>query len=333
MTPERWAIMVELFERCQGLSAAARTAWLASADTAIAAEVEKLLLRDDEASEFLEDAPEAVKELRSEPEARFSVGERLADRYELRRLIGDGGMGQVYAAFDEVAEVEVALKVMHPETLDLAALRRELQLGRRVTHTNVCRLFDIGRHEDAFFLTMELVEGETLSALLRREGAMGLEKAELVAEQLANGLAAIHAAGIVHRDLAPSNVMLTDGRAVILDFGLAEPRALGAAQTMGTLDFMAPEQLRGEPVTERADIYGLGRVLREMVGGRLAHLPGNWSRAIDAALAENPALRPTSARQLLHLLQESLPVTRSTHRRPRRTVPLRRVTQFAMGRH
>lgn len=335
MTPERWAIMVELFERCQGLPAAARRAWLASADPGIAAEVEKLLLRDDESSEFLEDAPELVKELRAEPEARFALGARLADRYQLRRLIGDGGMGQVYAAYDEVAEVEVALKVMHPECLDAAALRRELQLARRVTHYNVCRLFDIGRHEEAFFLTMELLEGETLAVRLRREGAVNLAEAELIAGQLVNGLTAIHQAGIVHRDLAPANVMLSAGRVVIMDFGLAQPRALRAAQTMGTLDYMAPEQLRGEPVTELADIYGLGAVLRVMVAGesRVASLPRNWSGAIEAALSADPSRRPASAGQFFRLLQETPAVTRLTHRRPRHAVPLRHATQFAMGRH
>ncbi len=304
MTEERWAHIVELFELCRNQPSECRAVLLSGVEVDLAAEVEQLLRQDQDAGEFLEDMPDSVKKLHSPPEARFASGDCLAGRYNILRVIGRGGMGEVYAAFDQEAEATVALKVMHADLL--GNFRRELQIGRQVTHRNVCRLFDIGRHAGVAFLTMELVEGETLYARLRRTGPIRLVEAQTIVEQLVGGLTAIHQMGIVHLDLTPSNVMLMPGRAVIMDFGLADRCPRRFMPVTGTRGYMAPEQLQGQPVTALADIYALGVLLREMMPssprGLSCGLPRSWSTTIQAATSENPSRRPSSAEQVLHLL-------------------------------
>lgn len=301
MTGERWARILDLFELCRNQPSECRAVLLTGVDADLAAEVEQLLRQDREAGDFLEDAPDAVKKLHSPPEARFAPGDCIAGRYNILRTIGRGGMGEVYAAFDQEAETTVALKVMHADLL--GNFRRELQIGRQVTHRHVCRLFDIGRHAGVAFLTMELVEGETLAGRLRRTGRLRMTEAQTIVEQLVRGLTAIHQMGIVHLDLTPSNVMLMPGRAVIMDFGLADRCPRRATQAMGTRGYMAPEQLNGQPVTELADIYALGVILREMVTSDLGcSLPQPWSTTIQSAISDNPSLRPSSAEKVLDLL-------------------------------
>jgi len=253
-------------------------------------------------------------------------------------------MGEVYAALDVELEEQVAVKLLHADLLgDSGAtqrFRRELQLARKVTHPNVCRLFDLGRHVtptgDVFFLTMELVEGETLGARLGRTGRLAVDEARPIVEQLVQGLAAAHHAGIVHRDLKPSNVMLSGDRAVIMDFGLARRDSAltdggltSSGKVFGTLQYMAPEQLQGQPVTERTDIYALGLLLYEITTGtrpfgvgdsvasaltRLTQtppppsqlapdLPRNWARTIAATLEVDPQHRPESAQMVWEHLQ------------------------------
>ncbi len=300
MTEERWARILELFELCRSQPSECR-AVLAGVEADLAAEVEQLLRQDQEAGDFLEDAPDSVKKLHSPPEARFAPGDCLAGRYNILRSIGAGGMGEVYAVFDQEAEMEIALKVMRT---DLSGnFRRELQVGRQVTHRNVCRLFDLGCHAGVAFLTMELVEGETLAVRLRRAGPLSLTEAQTIVEQLVRGLTAIHQMGIVHLDLTPSNVMLTPGRAVIMDFGLADRCSPRVRKVRGTSGYMAPERLNGQLVNELADIYALGVLLQEMVTrDHACGLPRSWSTTIQAATSDNPSLRPSSAEQLLDLL-------------------------------
>jgi serine/threonine protein kinase len=337
MTAETWAQISELFEQCLAKPAEARLLWLAAsaADAEVVAEVEKLIVQESAAGEFLEDSPEAVRDLHAPPAARFAPGDRLADRYTILRPLGRGGMGQVYAAFDEETQTEVALKVAHPgaqsDIPSDTGFRRELRFGRQVTHPHVCRLFDLGRHPapegPVALLTMELVEGETLAARLRRMGPLSVDEARPLAEQLLSALAAIHQAGLVHCDLKPSNIMLLPGRAVIMDFGLADRNDHRTEKIIGTLDYMAPEQLRGDPVTFRADLYSMGIVLHEMVtGGRPspgldASLPLNWSLTIRACLAQDPMNRPAIASQVLELLADPIPSPRTSIRRTHRPRP------------
>ena len=227
-------------------------------------------------------------------------GDELDGRYRIVRFIAAGGMGEVYEATDLALGTEVAVKTIRP---DLAArehvmerFRREILLARRVTHPNVCRIFDLGQHcghkqgewlhssgrgADVTFLTMELLRGETLRHFLRRSGPLSAEDALPLVEQMADALAAAHEAGVVHRDFKSANVMLVPAsspespiRVVVTDFGLAwagdTSRTLTHADHLvGTPAYLAPEQAEGGEVTAATDIYAFGVVLYEMVTARL----------------------------------------------------------------
>jgi serine/threonine-protein kinase len=182
-------------------------------------------------------------------------------------------MGEVYRADDLELGQAVALKFIAKGTLlDPAALDRfrgEVRNARQITHPNVCRVYDIGEHEGRIFLSMEYVDGEDLSSLLRRIGRLPVAKATELAQQICAGLAAAHSRQILHRDLKPSNV-LVDGRghAHITDFGLATRANEDTGDVAGTPAYMAPEQFRGDPATARTDLYGLGLVLYELYTGK-----------------------------------------------------------------
>jgi serine/threonine-protein kinase len=200
----------------------------------------------------------------------------IAGRYRVVGLLGSGGMGEVYRADDLTLGQSVALKFL-AEALSASPERRELfvseaRTAREVAHPNVCRVYDIGEAEGQTFLSMEYVDGEDLSSLLRRIGRLPGEKAVEIARQLCAGLAALHDRGLLHRDLKPSNVMVDGrGRVRITDFGLAVPVATDAGkQRVGTPAYMAPEQLDGRGVDARSDVYSLGLVLYEIFTGRRA---------------------------------------------------------------
>jgi serine/threonine-protein kinase len=224
----------------------------------------------------------------------------IAGRYQIVNLLGDGGMGRVYRARDiELGEM-VALKVLHPELVNSASIlerfRQEVRLARRVTHRNVARTFDIGEHEGSKFITMELIDGELLSSILGRKGALPLSRLVHIALSMCHGMSAAHAAGIVHRDLKPENVMVSrDDRVVIMDFGIARAHVERGGPTvtsefnLGTPAYMSPEQVDCKvPVDARTDLYALGLVMYEMATGTLAW-PGENSMAVAAArLVQDP---------------------------------------------
>ncbi|MGB7847316.1 MAG: protein kinase, partial [Candidatus Acidiferrum sp.] len=193
-------------------------------------------------------------------------------------LLGRGGMGEVYRAEDLRLSQLLAIKFL-PEAFSrdesaLARFHSEVRVARQVSHPNVCRVFDIGDANGVPFLTMEYVDGEDLSSLIRRIGRLPEDKAAEVSRQICAGLAAAHERGVVHRDLKPSNVMLDgSGKARITDFGLAGIAAhiQGAEVRAGTPAYMAPEQLAGKEVTIRSDIYSLGLVMFEILTGKRAH--------------------------------------------------------------
>jgi len=203
---------------------------------------------------------------------RFAPGTLLDNRYRIVGLLGRGGMGEVYRADDLRLGQPVALKFL-PEALGrdpvrLAQFHNEVRTARQVSHANVCRVYDIGEIGDQLFLTMEYVDGEDLSSLLRRIGRLPEDKALEIARQICAGLAAAHERGVLHRDLKPANIMLDGaGRVRLMDFSLA---AVGAVTDVraGTPAYMAPEQLQGREVTVRSDIYALGLVLYELFTGR-----------------------------------------------------------------
>jgi serine/threonine-protein kinase len=211
-------------------------------------------------------------------ESRFTPGTLLAGRYRIVGRLGRGGMGEVYRADDLKLGQAVALKFL-PEAVakDAVWLRRfhdEVRIAREVAHPNVCRVYDIGEVEGEHYITMEFVDGEDLSSLLRRIGRLPTDKALQTARQLCAGLAAAHDKGVLHRDLKPANIML-DGRGHvrITDFGiaaLAEQVEKKPARA-GTPAYMAPEQLVAGEVTQRSDIYALGLVLYEIFTGREAY--------------------------------------------------------------
>jgi predicted Ser/Thr protein kinase len=206
---------------------------------------------------------------------RFAPGTLLLDRYRILGRIGAGGMGEVYRAEDLTLDQVVALKFISDGFGDHEDRRRrflqEVRLARQVAHPNVCRVYDIGEAGGQLFLSMEFVEGRDLASVLRSIGRLPAEKALDIARQLCAGLQALHDRGVLHRDLKPANVMLDeDGRVRITDFGLAgvADQLRGAEVHSGTPQYMAPEQLAGQEVTVRSDIYSLGLVLYEVFSGK-----------------------------------------------------------------
>jgi hypothetical protein len=234
----------------------------------------------------------------------IQIDDVLLDRYEIRRFIARGGMGEVYEAFDRALSESVALKTLTLATTDdpgaADRLRDEVRLARKVSHPNVCRILEYGVHRPTShlvdvvpFLTMELLHGETLAARLRRSGRLSPELAAEVLRGTLSGLGAVHGAGIVHRDLKSENIFLSLApgaggapRVVVMDFGLAKARRVDGSKSstagavVGTLDYMAPEQLAGRPATPSSDIYALGVIAFEMLGGCLPYEgPSQLARA------------------------------------------------------
>ncbi len=236
----------------------------------------------------------------------FQTAARLGP-YEILSRVGAGGMGEVYKARDTRLHRTVAIKVLpHNLTTDPAAkqrLEREARAVAGLSHPHICPLFDIGHDDETDFLVMEYLEGETLAARLTR-GKLPLDEALQYAVQIADALAAAHRAGIVHRDLKPGNIMLTRSGATLLDFGLAKalPPTTAAGFTdattqeplttagtiLGTWQYMAPEQLDGNNVDARTDIFAFGTVLYEMLTGRRAFEASNQAALIAAILGSDP---------------------------------------------
>jgi eukaryotic-like serine/threonine-protein kinase len=267
----------------------------------------------------------------------------IADRYEVLDLLGEGGMGAVYRVRDrELGEI-VALKTLKAEVAEseggLERFRREAKLARRVTHPNVARTFDVGTHEGVRFLTMELIEGEPLSRTLSR-GPCALPESLRIGAEIARGLAAAHAVGVVHRDLKPDNVMVSGARVVITDFGIArQTGVIGDAAhsvgiVLGTPAYMAPEQVEARELDGRADIYALGIVLYQMLTGELP-FAGDTPFAMAAARLHgdipDPAKKdPSLPPAIVALVRSAL--ARKREDRPDAQAILERLDELRAGR-
>jgi hypothetical protein len=206
------------------------------------------------------------------------VGDVVAERYEIRALLGRGGMGEVYEAVDRRLDRTVALKVLRPELARdrrlLARFRREARTSARLAHPGIVAVHDVGEHGGRAFIVMEFVAGRTLARAIDQQGPMAPALAARIGAEAADALAHAHERGIVHRDVSPGNVMVTPGGAVkILDFGIARAARGSSARSgsptvHGTAAYVAPEQARGEAADQRADVYALGAVLYELISGR-----------------------------------------------------------------
>ncbi len=301
LTPQQWENVKALFEVALEKTPTERTAFLAEAvqDSAVRREVERLLAHHVESGGFLSDAavPGRASPSPPAPSQSFLPNDLVAERFRITRFLARGGMGEVYEAEDLELHERVALKSIRSELLHdgraLDRFKREVQLARKVTHPNVCRIFDLFRQpgnaagglsrSSVVFVAMELLEGETLAEFLRCQPRLSVHDARPIALQIAAGLGAAHSAGVLHRDFKPGNVLLVRRakgvRAVITDFGLAlhstkesNPGApvTGSGDVLGTPAYMSPEQVEGKALTPASDVYSLGLVLYQMVTGTRA---------------------------------------------------------------
>lgn len=274
-------------------------------------------------------ADKSTASVPSGPSFCYSAGDRLGDRFTIVRPLGQGGMGEVYEARDEVLGENIALKTIRPELAGkngFSYLLEEVRTAKRVTHPNVCRIHDVYRDEEAsFFVTMELLHGATLSAEIQCRGGKGFPLAEALPllSDMAAALDAAHAAQIIHRDFKPGNVMIVprDGQrhAVVMDFGLAKRVTRDESGThvtiAGTPGYMAPEQREGGDVTTRSDVYSLGVVIVEMLTGRRpavspahkldAALPPRCRAVIRRCLEIDPRRRYATAGEAVAALAQS----------------------------
>jgi eukaryotic-like serine/threonine-protein kinase len=336
MTPEIWAKLAKVFDRALELHEAQREAFIVNAcsdDPDLERRLRSLLSADNLAAGFLE-TPAAARFGHPPPQARTAVlssGQLVANRFEIIRPLGQGGMGQVFEAFDRELQDRIAIKVLNPEVSahseSMNRFKREVQFARRVTHPNVCRTFDLEYYVPAakdkdspastiVFLTMELLPGETLTEYMSRHGPVPIALALPIVEQIVAGLDAAHSAGVVHRDFKPSNVIVIQNennvRAVVTDFGIAraclpETDAVKTAiadsvahsgRLIGTLEYMAPEQLERGEATPASDIYSLGLVLYELVTNRRPF----QSSAPFAGILERLKRKPVSPREYIPAL-------------------------------
>jgi eukaryotic-like serine/threonine-protein kinase len=269
------------------------------------------------------------------------IGTVLAGRYRIERLLGSGGMGSVYRAEHVLMRKACAVKVLHREMTQVkevvARFEREAVAAARIEHPNVAAATDFGQLENgSFYLVLEFIEGKSLGHLIAEQGALPEERALLVTRQIADALAAAHAAGIVHRDLKPDNVMLVtkDGSndfVKVLDFGIAkvkieEPgpdhQALTRLNTvMGTPEYMSPEQARGEPVDHRADLYTAGIILYEMLAATSPFRHDEFVVVLTKKLTEDPPALPPHVSAATRELVEKL-LQRSPDDRPQSAADL-----------
>ena len=251
--------------------------------------------------------------------ASLQVGSILADRYEILKLLGEGGMGAVYKARDRELDRLVALKVIRPELAGHASIlqrfKQELILARKITHRNIIRIYDLGVADGIRFITMEFVDGQDLASLLEERQKYTAEEAVKILRQVCAALEAAHAEGVIHRDLKPQNIMIeASGRICVMDFGLArsmEANGMTQAGTvMGTPAYMSPEQAKGLPADERSDLFALGIIAYQMLTGKVPFKADTMLASMLLRTQGPPPpsiqLEPTIPQALNDLVQKSL---------------------------
>lgn len=266
-------------------------------------------------------------------------GTILGNRYQIIKILGEGGMGAVYKARDLELDREIALKVIRPELTSnpeiLQRFKQELILARQVTDRNIIRIFDLGEAQGIKFITMEYVEGQSLYDILRKQGKVPVPEAVEIMRQMLRGLEAAHREGIVHRDLKPGNIMRdAQGRIVVMDFGLA--RSIGGdgmtrtGAMLGTMEYMSPEQAQALEVDARSDLYTVGLICYELLTGKMPYHadsavasllkrmqeravpPSDWDASIPQSISElvsrclerDPAQRWQSAQEIIDRIDE-----------------------------
>jgi Tol biopolymer transport system component/tRNA A-37 threonylcarbamoyl transferase component Bud32 len=314
MAPERWLQVKEIFAAAQARPGAERARFVDEAcagDEEMRREVESLLSSYNSAASFMERPAvgEVADAIVSEP-VQLSGGQRLS-HYEIISPLGAGGMGEVFLATDTRLKRKAALKILPQEfTADKVRLRRfeqEAQTASGLNHPNIITIYEVGTQGDVNFIATEFVAGQTLREKLRG-GPLPVNETLEIAQQVAGALMAAHEAGIVHRDIKPENIMVRpDGLVKVLDFGLAKSVASvsGAVDTeaetlargmttpgviLGTLHYMSPEQVRGQPLDARSDIFSLGAVMYEMLTGGGPFIKSTRGDVIAAILTETPPL-------------------------------------------
>ena len=306
ISPNQWDRVKQLYESALEQVPAERNTWLQQSehDELVRQEVRRLLAETDTSSGFL--STPAFIDRRLNPahySNRYSPGDTLAGRFRIVNFIAAGGMGEVYKAEDTRLDRMVVLKFLPKEFAQdrqsLDRFRREARAASGLNHPNICTVYDFAEDDGRAFITMEYVEGETLSSRIS-EGRIPPDQALQIALQIAGALAAAHRKGIVHRDLKPGNVMLTESGAMLLDFGLAKyqhpaspvgdtaPILTDRFQVVGTLPYMSPEQLHGKDVDIRSDIFAFGAVLYEMLTARRAFQRQSNIETIAAIDHEEP---------------------------------------------
>lgn len=346
MTPEQWARIKEVFADALERQPGEREAFVreaAGGDGELANEVYRLIAESESTGMLSRPIVAAIRTIPAEAGPRFAESTVLARRFRILRFIAHGGMGEVYEAEDLELGERVALKTIRPGSAPsdalLALFKREIQLARRVTHPNVCRMYDLAQHEDAdhgapvTLLSMELLEGRTLAEHLRKHGPFTWQDGLPLIVQIGAGIQAAHDAGIIHGDLKPANVMLAPGadensyRAVVMDFGVALPAAQGAQREAvargGTPGYLAPEQVAGGPLTTATDVYAFGVVIAEMLGTRrppefrpeVTRMPAEWTGILEGCFEQDPARRHGSAAEVVKMLGDSIQPRRSKVRK------------------
>jgi serine/threonine protein kinase/dienelactone hydrolase len=306
MTAKQWELVKDLYQTALECSPAQRASFLEQneRDEIVRAEVHRLLGLHNRLGSFLSSPPFVdPRRTGANPLERLTPGEVLAGRFRIVNFVAAGGMGEVYKAEDLLLDRMVALKLLPKELAEdresLQQFLREAKTASALNHASICRVYDFGEDATRAFIAMEYLEGETLSARIQR-GRLSTVEALKIAIAVADALATAHRKGIVHRDLKPGNIMLTESGAMLLDFGVARYERpvvsaevtltvlTGDVQVAGTLPYMSPEQLHGQRVDARSDIFAFGAVLYEMFTGAKAFERKSASDTLIAVEREEP---------------------------------------------